>query len=56
MKHLDGTYDLTVDDIHDIRVEMSKIFETMTNEEIIDYLNKETIKFDERKNRNLQLV
>ena len=56
MRHPDGTYDLTVDDIHEIREEVSKMFETMSNEEIIAYLNKESKKFNERKERALQQV
>ena len=58
MKHLDGTYDLSVDDIHEIRLENSKIMENMTNEEIINYINNETreIRSKLRKNKKLQLV
>ena len=56
MKHPNGTYDLTIEDIHEIREETSKIFEKMSNAEIIAYLNNESKKFNERKNRALQLV
>ena len=56
MRHPDGTYDLTVDDIHEIREEVSKMFKTMSNEEIIAYLNEESKKFNERKERALQQV
>ena len=56
MRHLDGTYDLTIDDIHEIREETSKMFEAMSNEEIIAYLNEESRKFNERKEKTLQLV
>ena len=56
----DGTYDLTIDDIHNIRVENSKRFETMTREEIKNFY-KEQVKIfnnnlDEIKNKNLQVV
>ena len=40
MRHEDGTYDLTVDDIHEIRVENSKLFEKMTSKEICEYIQK----------------
>ena len=56
MKHLNGKYDLTVDDIHEIREEVSKMFETLSNEEIIAYLNEESKKINERKERALQQV
>ena len=60
MRYLDGTYDLTIDDIHNIRVENSKRFETMTREEIKNYY-KEQVKIfnnnlEEIKNKNFQLV
>lgn len=60
MRYPDGTYDLTIDDIHNIRVENSKRFETMTREEIKNYY-KEQVKIfnnnlDEIKNKNLQLA
>lgn len=55
MRYPDGTYDLTIDDIHNIRVENSKRFETMTREEIKNYY-KEQVKIfnnnlDEIKNK-----
>ncbi len=56
MRHPDGTYDLTIDDIHEIREETSKMFEKMSNEEIIAFLNEESRKFNERKEKSLQLV
>lgn len=49
MKHADGTYDLTVDDIHEIRVETSKKLEKMNNQEIIAFFNNESKKFLEQK-------
>ena len=60
MRYSDGTYDLTIDDIHNIRVENSKRFETMTREEIKKYY-KEQVKIfnnnlEEIKNKNFQLV
>ena len=55
MRYPDGTYDLTVDDIHEIREETSKMFEKMSNEEIIAFLNEESRKFNERKEKSLQL-
>ena len=56
MRYLDGTYDLTVDDIHEIRVETSKQLERMTDDEIIKFFKDASKKFNERKNKNLQLV
>lgn len=56
MKYPDGTYDLTIDDIHEIREEISKLFETMSNEEIIAFLNEESRKFNERKDKSFQLA
>ena len=60
MKYTNRTYGLTIDDIHNIRVENSKRFETMTREEIKNFY-KEQIKIfnknlDEIKNKKLQLV
>ena len=37
MRYPDGTYDLTVDDIHEIRENTSKITEKMTFEELKKY-------------------
>lgn len=37
MKHLNGKYDLTVDDIHDIRAENSKMTEKMSYNELKKY-------------------
>lgn len=39
MRYADGTYDMTVDDIYEIRERNSKLFETMTKEEVINYIN-----------------
>lgn len=60
MRYPDGTYDLTIDDIHNIRVENSKRLEKMTRDEIKNFY-KEQVKIfnknlDEAKNINLQLV
>lgn len=38
-------HDLSVDDIHDIRVETSKILDNMTNEEIVNYFKDAEKKF-----------
>lgn len=52
MKHKDGTYDLTVDDIHEIRVKNSRMFESMTDDEICDYIEKRANDFfDHYKNK-----
>lgn len=60
MKHLNGKYDLTVDDIHDIRVEHSKMTEKMTYEELKKYYDEQekifNKKMDEVKKRNLQVA
>ena len=60
MKHSNGTYDLTVDDIHEIRVEHSKMTEKMTYDELKKYYDEQTKIFSEKiqriKNRSLQLV
>ena len=37
MKNLNGKYDLTVDDIHDIRKENSKMTEKMSYDELKKY-------------------
>ncbi len=46
MKHKDGTYDLTIDDIHEIRVENSKKFEQMTRDEIKAFYKEQVEKFN----------
>ena len=56
MKHPNGKYDLTVDDIHNIRVETSKELENMTDEEIINFFNEASCKFDEKANNYLTAV
>jgi len=60
MKHLNGTYDLTVDDIHDIRVEHSKMTEKMTYDELKNYYDEQEKIFNEKlktiKKKYLQLV
>lgn len=56
MRHPDGTYDLTIDDIHEIRVETSKKLEKMSDDEIIAFFNEASKKFNERKEKSLQLV
>ena len=57
---IDGTYDLTVDDIHEIRVEHSKMTEKMTYDELKKYYDEQAKIFSEKiqkiKNRSLQLV
>ena len=56
MKHIDGTYDLTIDDIHEIRVETSKRFERMSDDEIIAFFKEASRKFNNRRDQVLQLV
>lgn len=60
MKYEDGTYDLTIDDIHEIRVENSKKFETMTRDEIKEFYREQSKKFNENiksiRSNKLQLV
>ncbi len=60
MKHLNGTYDLTVDDIHDKRVEHSKMTEKMTYDELKKYYDEQEKIFNEKmqkiKDKSLQLV
>lgn len=45
MKHLNGKYDLTVDDIHDIREENSKMTEKMSYDELKKYYDDAVKKF-----------
>ena len=52
MRYPDGTYDLTIDDIHNIRVENSKRFETMTREEIKNFYKEQVKVF----NKNLDEI
>ena len=56
MRHKDGTYDLTIDDIHEIRVETSEKLERMSDDEIIEFFKEALRKFNERKEQSLQLV
>lgn len=56
MRHPDGTYDLTIDDIHEIRVETSKELEKMTDDEIIDFFKNASEKFNAKRNKKIQLV
>ncbi len=60
MKHLNGKYDLTIDDIHEIRKEISNKIANMSYEEIKSYYDEQEKIFnkslDEVKNQNLQLV
>ena len=60
MRYPDGTYDLTIDDIHNIRGENSKKFEVMTREEIKNFY-KEQVKIyqqnlEKAKSIELELV
>ena len=40
MKHPDGTYDLTIDDIHEIRERNYEVTKHMTTKERIEYINR----------------
>ena len=40
MRHPDGTYDLTIDDIHEIRERNYELTKDMSTEERIAYINK----------------
>ena len=40
MRHPDGTYDLTVEDIHEIRERNYELTKDMTKEERVAYINK----------------
>ena len=39
MRYPDGTYDLTVDDIHEIREKNYKLTKSMSSQELIEYYN-----------------
>ncbi len=52
MRYSDGTYDLTIDDIHKIRIENSKRFETMTRDEIKNFYKDQVKIF----NKNLDEI
>ena len=60
MKHLNGKYDLTIEDIHDIRNEISNKIANMSYEEIKSYYDEQEKIFnknlDDIKNKSLQLV
>lgn len=60
MKHPNGKYDLTIDDIHEIRNEISNKISNMTYEEIKFYYDEQEKIFnkslDEIKNKNLKVV
>ena len=57
MRYPDGTYDMTVDDIHEIREKNSKMFETMSKDEIINYINNGAKDFFDRvSDKNLVLA
>ena len=40
MRHPDGKYDLTIEDIHEIRERNYEITKNMTTEERIEYINR----------------
>ena len=40
MRHPDGTYDLTIDDIHEIREKNYELTKDMSNEERVEYINR----------------
>ncbi len=40
MRHPDGTYDLTIDDIHEIRERNYELTKDMSTEERVAYINK----------------
>ena len=40
MRHPDGTYDLTIEDIHEIRERNYEVTKNMTAKERIDYINR----------------
>ena len=40
MKHSDGTYDLTIEDIHEIREKNYEETKNMSDRELIEYYNK----------------
>lgn len=40
MRHSDGTYDLTVDDIHEIREKNYELTKNMSSSELIEYYNR----------------
>ena len=40
MRHSDGTYDLTIEDIHEIREKNYEETKNMSDRELIEYYNK----------------
>ena len=40
MRHPDGTYDLTIDDIHEIREKNYEDTKNLSDKELIEYYNK----------------
>lgn len=40
MRHPDGTYDLTIEDIHEIRERNYEITKNMTTKDRIEYINR----------------
>ena len=40
MRHQDGTYDLTIDDIHEIREKTTSKQKNMSSRELIEYYNR----------------
>lgn len=56
MRHANGKYDLSVDDIHDIRVENSKMTESMPYEELKKYYDNAVKKFFENSPKDEVLV
>ena len=40
MRHPDGTYDLTIDDIHEIREKNYEQTKNMSSRELIEYYNR----------------
>ena len=40
MRHPDGTYDLTIDDIHEIRERNYELTKNMSSSELIEYYNR----------------
>lgn len=40
MRYSDGTYDLTIDDIHEIREKNYELTKNMSSNELIEYYNR----------------
>jgi len=40
MRHPDGTYDLTIDDIHEIKEKNYELTKNMSSSELIEYYNR----------------